>query len=101
MAMVPNILLEITIYSAILYVAILLFKKVFHKHISAILNYAIWGLLILRLLIPVTIDSGLHFFIIPEGTTQVVQKTEPNTSESDQGQQNTAGCSVYCAECSE
>ena len=82
MATVLNILLEITIYSVILYLAILLFKKVFHKHISAILNYAVWGLLILRLLIPVTIDSGLHFFVIPEATTQVAQTEFNSTDES-------------------
>ena len=82
MATVLNILLEITMYSVILYLAILLFKKVFHKHISATLNYAVWGLLILRLLIPITIDSGLHFFVIPEAATQVAQTEFNSTDES-------------------
>ena len=81
MAMALNVLLEITIYSVILYGAILLFKKVFQKHISAILNYAVWGILILRLLLPVTIDSGLHFFVIPETFTQGTQSEESNNTD--------------------
>lgn len=73
MANVLNVLLEITIYSLILYGTILLFKTVFHKHISAIMNYALWGILILRLLLPVTIDSGFSFFVIPKASAQAVQ----------------------------
>ncbi len=57
-------LFEVTIYSAMVYGAILLFKKLFHKHISAAMNYAIWMLLIIRLLIPVTIDSGFSLIAV-------------------------------------
>ena len=100
MATVLNILLEITIYSVILYLAILFFKKVFHKHISAILNYAVWGLLILRLLLPVTIDTGLHFFVIPEATTQAIQ-TEFNSTDglaTTRQQQDTLALDQYATQ---
>ena len=73
MTSILNVLLEVTIYSAILYAVILLFKKVFHKHISAALNYAVWALLIIRLLVPVTIDSGFSLFVIKEPQTLLVQ----------------------------
>jgi len=70
---VLDIILEVTVYSAILYVAIMLFKKAFRKHLSATLNYAVWTLLVLRLLIPVTIDSGLSLFVISETNAPIVQ----------------------------
>ena len=88
MTTILNMLLEITIYSAILYGAILLFKKVFHKHISAALNYAVWGLLVIRLLMPVTIDSGFSLIVIPEPEeTSVVQSTvTDNTDAAEQAE---------------
>jgi beta-lactamase regulating signal transducer with metallopeptidase domain len=64
-----NTLLEITVYSAVLFGAVLLFQRVFKKRISAGLNYAVWALLILRLVLPVTVDSGLHLFTVPEART--------------------------------
>lgn len=73
MTAVLDIILEVTVYSAILYVAIMLFKKAFRKHLSAMLNYAVWTLLVLRLLIPVTIDSGLSLFVISETNAPIVQ----------------------------
>ena len=79
MASLLNILLEITIYSGILFFAVILFKKAFHKHISALLNYAVWMLLVVRLLMPVTIDSSIRLFVIPEDTVPVAQ-TETETA---------------------
>ena len=76
-----NALLEISAYSGILFLAIFIFKKVFHKHISAMLNYMVWILLILRLLMPFTIDSHIRLFVIPKETAQVI-KTETE-SDSD------------------
>ncbi len=72
MTAILNVLLEITIYSAMLYGAILLFKRIFHKHISAVINYAVWALLIIRLIMPITIDSGFSLFKIPEPAPPVV-----------------------------
>lgn len=76
-----QILLEITIYSFILFAVIILFKKLFRKHISPMLGYAVWALLILRLIIPVTFDSQVKLFVIPEaaqpqGYTQVTESAQ-------------------------
>ncbi len=76
-------LFEVTIYSAMVYGAILLFKKLFHKHISAAMNYAVWMLLVIRLLIPVTIDSGFSLIAVSVPEAPMVQgvdisKTTPS-----------------------
>lgn len=58
-------LLQITIYSTILYAAVMLFKTLFQKHASPLLGYLIWFLLIARLLIPITPDLGFSFITLP------------------------------------
>lgn len=58
-------LLEITIYSGIIFCVIMLFKKAFSKKISPILQSALWLILIARLLFPVTIDSDVKLIHIP------------------------------------
>jgi|AGTN01.2.fsa_nt_gi Antirepressor regulating drug resistance, predicted signal transduction N-terminal membrane component len=63
-----NILLEITIYSGILFCAILLLKWCFKNRMSPFLHFVIWGLLIARLLIPATLESSFHLFVIPAET---------------------------------
>ncbi|MFZ5975504.1 MAG: M56 family metallopeptidase [Bacillota bacterium] len=65
-------LLEITVYSAILYAMVMLFKALFKKHASPALMYMAWFLLIARLIVPVTVDSGFSLFIIPAGQVQNV-----------------------------
>ncbi len=65
-----NILLEISIYSAVIYLAIMLLKKVFHNKLSPVLHYAVWMLLIIRLMIPFTIDSNIKLFVIPQAQEQ-------------------------------
>lgn len=102
MSSVLRILLEVTIYSAILYVVIMLFKKVFKKHISAVLNYAVWALLILRLLLPVTIDSGLSLFVIPEPDAAIVQNqsfdgAQPSGSEQIHNSQESSSSQISSA----
>ena len=63
-----SILLEITVYAAALFAAILLFRALLKRHASPVLMYAIWFLLIARLLVPVTIDAGFHLITRPAGT---------------------------------
>ncbi len=81
MAALLNTLLETTVYSGILFLVIFIFKKVFRKHISASLNYAVWMLLVVRLLIPITIDSNIRLIVIPEGTVAVAQTEAGDVSE--------------------
>ena len=58
-------LLEITIYSAALFVLIILFRALLKKHMSPVLLYSFWFLLIARLLVPVTWDAGFHILSAP------------------------------------
>lgn len=60
-----NTLLEITIYSAVLFGAIWLFRILLKKQLSPVMLYAMWFILIARLLMPVTIASGFSFITIP------------------------------------
>ena len=58
-------LLEISVYSAALFLVVWLFRTVFSKLLSPQLKYALWFLVVLRLCIPVTLESGLHLFTLP------------------------------------
>ena len=76
-----GILLEITVYSALIFCFIMLFKKLFGKHISPSLHYCIWLLLIVRLIMPVTIDSGLNLFTIPAESVPVSENVQASTAD--------------------
>ena len=73
---VLNILLEITIYSGILFCAIMLLKLCFKNRMSPFLHFVVWGLLIARLLIPVTLESAVHLFVIPAETSSETENQE-------------------------
>ncbi len=81
---VLNILLEITIYSGILFCAIMLLKMCFKNRMSPFLHFAIWGLLLARLLVPMTLESSVRLFVIPTGTgSETVQQTQPPVSNTE------------------
>ena len=61
MKAIVDALVQVTLYSAAITAGILLFRFIFKKRISSKLQYLMWWLLILRLLMPVTPDIGLHF----------------------------------------
>ncbi|MBR5292702.1 MAG: hypothetical protein IKU32_07265, partial [Clostridia bacterium] len=70
-----DILIEISIYSAVITAFILLFRAAFKKRISPKVQYAMWLLLVLRLMLPVTIESGFHVeSLLPEQPAPVVQE---------------------------
>lgn len=54
-------LVQVALYSAAITAGILLFRFIFKNRISSKLQYLMWWMLILRLLMPVTPDIGLHF----------------------------------------
>ena len=60
MEQILSILLEISIYAGVLILAILAFRTLFYSKISPRLQYLLWGLVLLRLMIPVTLESGFH-----------------------------------------
>ena len=78
-----NILLEITIYSGILFCAIMLLKRCFKNKMSPFLHLVIWGLLIARLLIPVTLESSVHLFVIPAETQNATMQEQSQSPVSD------------------
>lgn len=59
-------LLEITIYSAALFLGVLLFRRALYKWLSPALRYALWFLVILRLIVPVTFESSVHLITLPQ-----------------------------------
>ena len=70
-----DILIEISIYSAVITAFILLFRAAFKKRISPKVQYVMWLLLVLRLMLPVTIESGFHVeSLLPERPAPVVQE---------------------------
>ncbi|HZJ82333.1 MAG TPA: DUF6034 family protein [Clostridia bacterium] len=82
---VLTVLLEITAYSWILFAAIMLIKKLVKKHSSPALQYLVWFLFIARLCIPITLDSGIHLFVIPEfgaSTEQSIDTSKLNAIDS-------------------
>ena len=70
-----DILIEISIYSAVITAFTLLFRAIFKKRISPKVQYAMWLLLVLRLMLPVTIESGFHVESLrPERPATVVEQ---------------------------
>ena len=58
-------LLEITIYSIVIFLTILLIKKAFHSRMSFMMHYCVWFILVLRLVVPVTIETSFNFVNLP------------------------------------
>lgn len=83
-----KILLEITVYSAILYCGILLVKKTLGRKMSPVLHYAIWFLLVARLVLPFTIESGVAFFTYEkpaqQAATHLLQETQQSQNSAQQ-----------------
>ena len=60
-----NALLEITAYSAVLFLVTMLLKRVLKDKLSPALHYAIWSLFLLRLIVPVTLTSPVQLITLP------------------------------------
>ncbi len=75
-------LLEILIYSTALFLIVWLFRTIFSKQLSPRLKYALWFLVVLRLCIPVTLESGLHLFTIDTPTAPTIN-TAPTAQQPD------------------
>ena len=59
-------LMEITLFSAAIFVMVWLFRLAFGKWLSPQLRYLLWFLVVIRLLVPVTWESGFHLITLPE-----------------------------------
>lgn len=71
-------LVQVALYSAAITAGILLFRFIFKNRISSKLQYLMWWLLILRLIIPVTPDIGLHLGLQDIPLKQAVQAVPSN-----------------------
>ena len=75
-----NRLLEISAYAAVIVLGILLVRWLFRRSLSPALKYALWFVLIARLLLPVTFDGGVRLFTLPgevaAGSPVVTAKAE-------------------------
>ncbi|MHB1314267.1 MAG: M56 family metallopeptidase [Christensenellales bacterium] len=80
-----SVLLSITVYSAVIYAAVMLFRLIFKKHVSPSMIYLVWFILIARLLVPVTIDSGFSLITIPPAQTAVQAQMTEAVSAADSG----------------
>lgn len=76
-------LLEITVYSTVLFLIVWLFRSVFSKLLSPQLKYALWFLVVLRLCIPVTLESGLHLFTIDAASAPAAINLAPAAQQPD------------------
>ncbi len=84
MTSILNTLFEVTVYSAVIFVFIWIFRLLLKKHVSPAMLYFAWFLLIARLLIPVTMPSGFSFFVIPAGQTEeTLTQNEASPPDSD------------------
>ena len=72
---------EILLTSSVLIAALLVLRKVFQKTISRRAQYALWGLVVLRLLVPVNLPA-LHYNVLTAAEpvqTQVAARLERQT----------------------
>ncbi len=58
-------LLEIGVYVAVIFGAILVFRAVCKNRIRPALRFALWFLLLLRLTVPFTVNSAVHLIVLP------------------------------------
>lgn len=78
-----NILLEITVYSGVIFIFVMLLKTLFKDRMSPLLHYAVWALFVVRLLVPVTIASPVHLFVIPVTQSHTAsEQAEPQANET-------------------
>lgn len=68
---------EITIYSAAIFLFVLLFRGLLKNRLSPRMRYALWFLVILRLIVPFVWESGFHFITLPAETPAIVAASSP------------------------
>ncbi len=58
-------LIEITVFSAVIFLVVLLFHWALQRWLSPRIRYLLWFLVVIRLLVPVTWTGDFHFFTLP------------------------------------
>ena len=59
-----NTLIEISIYAIIIFIVLVLFKRICKNKLSPAFHFGLWALLILRLMLPFTVESGFRYAIL-------------------------------------
>ena len=73
-----NTFLEITVYSGIIFVVTMLLKKLCKNSMSPWLHYTVWFVLVIRLMLPFTLESTFHVFSLPAQTQiETASVTQP------------------------
>lgn len=62
--------LSVSLYAAVVFCGIMVFQRLLRNKLSPALRYGLWFLLIARLLLPVTLESGFHFITLPAAVPQ-------------------------------
>lgn len=65
--------IEISAFSAVIFLAVLLFRRVMKQWLSAQMRYLLWFLVVVRLLVPVTLESGVRLILLPTQTPLAAQ----------------------------
>lgn len=64
MTAVIETLISISIFTAVIFCGIMIFKKLAKNKISPVLQCALWLVLVARLAFPFTLESGFHFYTV-------------------------------------
>lgn len=65
-------LLSVSLYAAVIFCGIMVFRKVLKNKLSPALQYGLWFLLAARLVFPFTLESGFHFVTLPAASQNAV-----------------------------
>ncbi len=78
-----NTMLEITVYSSVMIAAVIAMKALWHGRISSkILNF-LWIIVLLRLIVPVTLESPVHLdALLPEKPAAQMQVAPQATADA-------------------
>ena len=80
---VLNRLLEISIYSGVIFIVTMLLKTVFKHKMSPFLHFAVWSVFLLRLIIPVTFESPVHLSFLPAEAVTTAGAVQSTASAAD------------------
>ncbi|MBD5559321.1 MAG: hypothetical protein HDQ87_03025, partial [Clostridia bacterium] len=65
-------LLQILLSSGVIWAAIMLFKRCFRSRLSPRAHLALWLILVVRLVVPFTLDTGVHLITVPAAVSETV-----------------------------
>lgn len=77
---VVTALLEIGVYALVIFAAILVFRLGCKSRMKPALRFGLWFLLLLRLTVPFSVNTAVHFIVLPASEpVSFAEETEPAT----------------------